>query len=121
MRPIRLLIVDDSAAVRDGLQSILSAHEDLCVAGSASNGAEALERLSELAPDVVLMDAQMPVMDGIECTRELKKIGVRPRVIFLSVHPSYLKAALDAGADAALLKDVDRKELVERIRRLAAS
>ena len=69
---IRVLIVDDSAAVRDGLTSILEAGGEIEVVGVATNGAEAIESVAQLAPDVVLMDAQMPVLDGIDATRAIK-------------------------------------------------
>ena len=69
---IRVLIVDDSAAVRDGLTSILEAGGEIEVVGVTTNGAEAIESVAQLAPDVVLMDAQMPVLDGIDATRAIK-------------------------------------------------
>ena len=116
---IRVLIVDDSAAVRDGLTSILEAGGEIEVVGVATNGVEAIESVAQLAPDVVLMDAQMHVLDGIEATRTIKASTPNTRVLFLSVHPMYLQDGRDAGADLALLKDVGRVELIAAIRDLA--
>ena len=117
---ISVLIVDDSAAARDGLTSILKASGDFDVVGQATNGAEAIEAVARLAPEVVLMDAQMSVLDGIEATRAVKASSSRTKVLILSVHPMYLQPGLDAGADAALLKDSGRDELLSAIRALAS-
>ena len=117
---IRVLIVDDSAVARDGLTSILKASGDFDVVGEATDGAEAIDAVARLAPDVVLMDAQMPVLDGIEATRTIKASTPRTKVLFLSVHPMYLQDGLDAGADAVMLKDTGRNELLTAIRELAA-
>ena len=121
MKRITVFIVDDSAAVRDGLESILAAQDDLEVTGTAKDGAEAAERVPALTPDVVLMDAQMPVLDGACATRRIKQADAAVQVLFLSVHASYLQQGLDAGADAALLKDVGRTELLGVIRDLGRS
>ena len=117
---IRVLIVDDSATARDGLTSILKASGDFDVVGDATNGAEAIEAVARLAPEVVLMDAQMPVLDGMEATRAIKASTPRTMVLLLSVHPMYLDEGLAAGADAALLKDGGRDELLSAIRALAS-
>ncbi len=117
---IRVLIVDDSAAARDGLSSILTANEDFDVVGEATNGAEAIEAVVRRSPQVVLMDAQMPGVDGIEATRAIKASAPATKVLFLSVHPMYLQGGRDAGADAALLKDGGRDELLSVIRALAS-
>ena len=117
---IRVLIVDDSAAVRDGLTSILTTEGNFDVVGEATNGSEAIEAVARLVPQVVLMDAQMPVLDGIEATRVIKATTPNTKVLFLSVHPMYLQDGLDAGADAVMLKDTGRNELLTAIRELAA-
>lgn len=116
MERITILIADDSAAARDGLRAILDVHTDLDVLASASNGAEAVKLAGALAPAVVLMDAQMPVMDGAEATRRIKAENPATRVIVLTVHPSQLQSGLDAGADEALLKDIARADLLRAIR-----
>ena len=70
---IRVLIADDSPAIRDGLSSLIGAQSDFFVVGTAGDGLEAVEMAKDLRPDVVIMDAQMPRMDGIEATREIKR------------------------------------------------
>ena len=120
LRRIRVLIVDDSRAARDGLRSILNPNADMEVVGEAVNGIDAVAVVEKLQPDVILMDAQMPVLDGIEAARTIKASTPNTKVLFLSVHPMYLQDGLDAGADIALLKDAGREELLAAIRELAA-
>ena len=116
---IQVLIVDDSAAVRDGLRSILEAGGDVEVVGDATNGAEAIEAVAQLAPEVVLMDAQMPVLDGVEATRTIKASTPNTKILFLSVHQMHLEPGLEAGADVAMLKDMGREGLLSAVRELA--
>ena len=118
---IRVLIVDDSATVRDGLESILSANADMTVVATAVNGQQAVDAVAAHAPDVVPMDSQMPEMDGVEATRRIKQASPGVKVLFLTVHPSHIPVGLAAGADAALLKDVGRQELLTAIRELAGA
>ena len=118
---IRVMIVDDNAAVREGLESILSANDDVTVVGTATNGREALERVGDLRPHVILMDSQMPGMDGVEATRLIKQASPGIKVLFLTVHPSHIAPGMAAGADAALLKDSGRQELLAAIRKLAGA
>ena len=120
MQKIRVLIVDDSAAVRDGLSSILSAHADIEVVGEAVDGLDAVAKAQELQPDVILMDAQMPGVDGIEVTRRIKARFPETKVLFLAVHTSYIEEALAAGADSYLMKDCRRGELLKTIRELGS-
>ena len=116
---ITVLVVDDSFAVRDGLLSILRAYPDIEVVGEATNGVESIAKAEVLQPKVILMDAQMPMMDGIEATRQIKERLPNIKILLLTVHTEYVKAALDAGADGHLLKDSGRQELVQAIRELA--
>ena len=116
---VRVLIVDDSGVIRDGLRGILRHQPDISVVGEAVDGRDALDKVVQLDPDVILMDAQMPHMDGIEATRFIKRREPGRRVLFLTVHTSYAEEAQKAGADAFLLKDCRREELVETIRGLA--
>ena len=115
---ITVLIVDDSAAVRDGLRSILRANPDIEVLGEAADGLAAIARVEGLQPDIILMDAQMPQMDGIEATRRIKVRWPNIKILFLTVHTEYVEAALAAGADTYLLKDSGRRELLQAIREL---
>ena len=120
MKMIKVLIVDDDAAVRDGLCSILSAHVDIEVVEQAVDGLDAIAKANELHPDVILMDAQMPRMDGVEANRRIKERFPKIKVLFLTVHTSYIKEALAAGVDGCLLKDCRREELLKTIRELVA-
>ena len=119
-RRLRVLIVDDHQLVRSGFAMILSVEDDLEVVGEAADGAAAVERARALRPDVVLMDVQMPGMDGIEATRQVvaEDLG---RVIILTTfdRDDYLFDALDAGASGFLLKNSDADTLVEAVRAAA--
>ena len=89
---IRILIVDDSAAMRDALSSLLNAANCFEVVGIAGDGLEAVERAGELLPDVVMMDAQMPNMDGVEATGRIKQTLPGVGILVLSVFADYLEA-----------------------------
>ncbi len=121
---IRVLIVDDQGMVRTGFAAYLSAQPDIEVVGEAANGLEALERVAELAPDVVLMDVRMPVMDGLTATRRLLQDGDDPvpKVIVLTTFDldEYVYDALRAGASGFLLKDASAQQLAEAVRVVAA-
>ena len=121
MENVTVLIVDKSAAVRDGLRSILSAFPDIELVGEAVDGADAIDKAEILSPSVVLVDAQLPEMDGLEATRRLKARFPEIAVLFLTVHADYLDQALAAGADDYLPKDSGRQLLVEKIRELGAA
>ncbi|MBI5841883.1 MAG: response regulator transcription factor [Chloroflexi bacterium] len=118
---IRVLLVDDQALFREGLDTLLSAHKDIQVVGQASNGQEAIDLALKLRPDVILMDMQMPVLNGIGATRRLKGLLPDCRVIALSTFDDkeYIFDALRAGAVGYLLKDVGSAQLAESIRRTA--
>ena len=118
MQKIRVLIVDDNAAVRDGLCAILSAHADIEVVGKAVDGLDAVAKVNDLYPDVILMDAQMPKMDGIEATRHIKERFPKIKILFLTVHANYIDEALAVGADGYVMKDCAREELLEAVRKL---
>ncbi len=113
--PIRVLLTDDQQLVRTGFRMILSISDDIEVVGEATNGQEAIRLVDELRPDVVLMDVQMPVMDGIEATRQ---IADQTRVVILTTfdRDDYLFDALDAGAAGFLLKNSGPELLVEAVR-----
>ncbi|SEM35969.1 response regulator [Nonomuraea pusilla] len=121
---IRVLIADDQGMVRTGFTVFLSSQPDIEVAGEAADGREALLRAAELRPDVVLMDIRMPVMNGLEATRELLsgRHGPAPRVLILTTFDldDYVYEALRAGASGFLLKDASAAQLAEAVRVVAA-
>ena len=118
--PTRVLLVDDQLLVRSGFSLILSVEDDLEVVGQAGDGAEAVRLTRELRPDVVLMDVQMPVMDGIEATRQIVADG-QARVVILTTfdRDDYVFAGLSAGASGFLLKNADADHLIEAVRTVA--
>lgn len=122
MNRIRLVLADDQELIRSGLAMILSLEDDLEVVGQAANGQEALALVNELAPDLVLMDVQMPVLDGIAATAELTKTKAETRVLMLTTfdREDYLFDALKAGAAGFLLKTADADDLIAAIREVAA-
>src|SRR4030043_1237812 len=115
---IKVLIVDDHQVVRQGLRTFLELHEDISVIGEADDGNKAVEMVSELIPDVVLMDLVMPHMDGIIATQKIHASGSPAKIIAL---PSFSEddkvfPAIQAGAASYLLKDVSPDDLVDAIR-----
>jgi DNA-binding NarL/FixJ family response regulator len=119
---IRVLICDDQALVRAGFRAILEAQADVEVVGEAENGAEAIALAERRAPDVILMDIRMPVLDGVEATRRLATSGSPARILVLTTFDldEYVHAAIRAGASGFLLKDVTPAKLLEAIRVVAA-
>ena len=114
---IRLLIADDHAVVRTGLTQLVAAIDGVELVGAAGNGAEAVELCATAAPDVVLMDLEMPVLDGIEATRRIKDEhpGIAVVVLTSFSDRARILSALDAGAAGYLLKDVEPDELARAI------
>ena len=113
---IRVALVDDQALVRSGFAMVLSVEDDIEVVGQASDGAEALELIARERPDVVLMDVQMPVLDGIDATRQVVQQDLAKVIILTTFdRDDYLFAALLAGASGFLLKNADPDELVGAI------
>ena len=119
---VRVLVVDDQRVVRDGLALLLRVAPDVDLVGTAENGQVALERLDELAPDVVLMDLRMPVLDGVEATRRIRAGHPTVQVIVLTTYADdeSVFAALRAGARGYLTKDADADEIVRAVRRVHA-
>ena len=115
--PIRVMLVDDHAVVREGLRSYLELEESLDVVGEASNGREAVRRARELEPDVILMDLLMPEMDGIAATKAIREAHPNIKVIVLTsfVEEEQVVPAIQAGANGYLLKNVSAQELVRAI------
>ena len=121
----RCLIADDQAMVREGFAAVLNAQPDLIVVGQAADGSDAVSQARQHQPDVILMDVRMPVMDGLQATREIlgAEPGLeRPRVLMLTTFDldDYVYEALRAGASGFLLKDATAAELVHAVRVVAA-
>ncbi|MBO8177684.1 MAG: response regulator transcription factor [Bacillus sp. (in: Bacteria)] len=116
---IRVLIADDHHVVRRGLVFFLKTQKDIEIVGEAKNGEEAVELAKKLQPDIVLMDLVMPVMDGIEATREIKKSVPNVEILMLTSFSDqeHVIPAIEAGAAGYQLKDIEPDELVEAIRR----
>ena len=119
-KPIRAIIVDDSAVARRTISSLLEGDDSVTVIGSAENGREALEQVEALQPDLVLMDVQMPVMDGLDATAELRKSHPDTRVIMVTLYdePEVRKKCRDNGADGFVAKSRLHRDLPTEIDRI---
>lgn len=115
---VRVLVVDDQQLIRDGIASMLDIQPGVVVVGTAKNGQEALEQASALAPDIILMDIHMPVMNGIEATLKLRQQIPESQVVMLTTFDdeSYIIRSLQAGACGYLLKDIAVDELAQAIK-----
>ena len=120
MHEIRVLVVDDHAILRDGIRSLLDRQDDMAVIGEAANGQDALVRIGELLPDIVLMDINMPGMNGLEATRYLKSLYPQVKILILTQHDSqeYISPLLQAGASGYVLKRSGGREVVNAIRQV---
>jgi CheY-like chemotaxis protein len=113
----QILVVDDHEVVRKGICRLIEAHEGWQVCGEAANGEQAIEKALELRPDVVLMDISMPVMGGLEATRQIRKMFPAIKIVIISLHESQqiMAEARNAGADAYVLKSDPSGELERTI------
>jgi two-component system, NarL family, response regulator NreC len=120
-KAVTILLADDHTIVRQGLKLILAAHADLQVIGEAANGREAVELAAKLRPDIVLLDVQMPELNGMEATRKMVAANPRIRILVLSMHKEavYVREILRAGARGYILKDAIDTELLSAIRSVA--
>ncbi|GAB3333355.1 response regulator [Marilutibacter aestuarii] len=119
---IRVLVVDDHPLLREGIAAVLGAQPDMDVQGEATDGREAVELYARHHPDVVLMDLQMPGMDGIAAIEAIRQLDADARIVVLTTYRGDVRAlrALRAGANGYLLKSMLRRELVETIRHVHA-
>jgi DNA-binding NarL/FixJ family response regulator len=118
MSKIRVIIADDHAILREGVRALLSAQPDIEVVGEAVDGKEALEKVAQLDPDVVLMDIAMPGLGGIEASLEIKKAGRRAKILILSQYEDreYVRRLLKSGVSGYVLKKSAGSELANAIR-----
>ena len=109
----RVLIVDDHPMVAEGIRSLLESYDDLEVVGTLGNGQEAVDQAGALAPDVILMDLNMPGLSGLNATEMILEERPQTRVVILSMHdsPEYISTALSHGARGYILKDVPTEEI----------
>lgn len=121
MKRLRVLLAEDHALVREGTRIILEADPTISVVGEAADGAEAVDMARDLAPDVVVLDMAMPVLNGVEATRRIRSLEPPPYVLLLSAHDDvdYAQAALTAGASGYLLKIAHAADVVAAIHSVA--
>jgi DNA-binding NarL/FixJ family response regulator len=119
---IKVFIADDHAMMREGLRLIIEAQRDISVIGEAADGRQAVRLIQRLAPDVVIMDIAMPILNGIEATEQILNSKTFTQIIILSMHATkeHIFRALEAGAKGYLLKESAGKELVKAIRAVYA-
>jgi len=118
MDKIRILLADDHTILRDGLRSLIESEEDMVVVGEAEDGRSAVRMTRKLGPDVVIMDVTMPLLNGLEATRKIRRSCPRVKVLILSMHDNeeYIRHALASGAMGYILKDAAARDLLAAIR-----
>ena len=118
MQKIRVLLADDHTVVRQGLRALMAAEEDIDVVGEAENGRQAVQLVKELLPDVAVIDIAMPVLNGLEATRQITRVARSIKVLILSSYSydEYVSQTTDAGAAGYLVKQTAGNELLKAIR-----
>jgi len=122
VKKIKVMIVDDHSLIREGLRRLLELEKDIDVTGQASDGREAVEMALSLRPDVILMDINMPVKNGLEAIKELRAINCRSRIVVITIHghQEYLLEAIRMGAAGYVMKDAEVEQIIEAIRSVHA-
>jgi DNA-binding NarL/FixJ family response regulator len=121
MAPIRVVLADDHVVVRIGIRNLLSRSPDITVIGEASNGVEAIQLVNELRPDVLLLDMEMPELDGVEVARRLRTTKAPVKILALSAYndKQYILSMFDQGASGYLTKDEAPEKIIEAVRGVA--
>ncbi len=122
MAPIKVVLADDHVVVRIGIRNLLSRSPDIAVIGEASNGVEAIQLVGDLRPDVLLLDMEMPELDGVEVARRLRAAKSPVKILALSAYndKQYILSMFDQGAAGYLTKDEAPEKIIEAIRGVAA-
>lgn len=122
MKKIKILIADDQTLMREGLKTILDLEDDMEVIATAEDGLEAIEKAKEYNPDIILMDIQMPNLNGLESLKRIKEMNKNTRILILTTftEEDYIVEGLSNGADGFLLKDMNYDKLISSIRDAAA-
>ncbi len=117
-RKIRVMVADDHTLVRQGIRSLLEAFDEIDVIGEAENGVQAVDLAAELSPDVVLMDVNMPVMNGMDAMREISRRGLDCKVLVISIfdNQEYVVDVMRSGAKGYILKDVSATEMLNAVK-----
>jgi two-component system, NarL family, response regulator DegU len=120
MDTINIVLADDHVLVRNGIKAMLESDKEINVVGEANNGAEALEVVKELKPDILVLDIRMPEMTGLEAAAKLKDYASQTKAVILSMHDSeeYVLQALAAGAFGYMLKDTDKNEFIKALKQV---
>jgi len=119
--PTTIILIDDHELILDGLAQLVEGIGGFQILAKAGNGKAGLDLVEKLAPDIVLMDVDMPVMNGLEATQQIKKLYPKVRIIILTMHgdPALIKRMMEIGADGFLLKNSNRDEFREALTRVA--
>jgi DNA-binding NarL/FixJ family response regulator len=120
-KKMRILIVDDNHSFRQGMRALLSIQPDMKVKGEAPDGHVAMEMIQELHPDLVLLDAHMPGMTGVEVTRQIKSRWPQVKVILMTMYADYRSKSIEAGADAFVTKGIPPEHVLSVIRGISQS
>ncbi|WP_310603618.1 response regulator transcription factor [Anaerosporobacter sp.] len=117
MKPVNIIIIDDHSLVREGIKQLLELDGEIKVIGEASNGEEGIELIKSVTPDVVLLDINMPVMNGLQMLQKLKECDIKEKILILTIHNEieYLAKAVEIGVNGYVLKDSDSEVLKKAI------
>jgi len=120
-KPVKIMVVEDNSRARSALAAYLSLQVGIRITAEASNGLEAIGKVKTCPPDIILMDMQMPVMDGVEATKIIKKNWPHIKIVALTMYANYELEALSAGADAFLVKGCSVSEMISAIGAMSRS
>lgn len=122
LKKIKVMLVDDHVLIREGIKQILELEDDIVVIGQANDGKEAVEKAKLFNPEVILLDINMPTLNGIETLRKFKDLGIKSKIIMLTIHEDreYIMETLKLGANGYILKDSNADSFIQGIREVVA-